>query len=376
MQIARFIFLLCFLPVLVYRLWRLWRFPASAPAIAVTCFGVVMWFWLLAFTDMVWSHLPAELRAASLGGGVVATVAVCVQVFVLGISGTASPARIRRSRRIIFAVAAIVLVVVTISVSQSQVLLATNDLHGLTNALLDGADGGAIVASVVGNGYLAVALVQLIWAGFRHADRTPVGTGLGLLAVASSFQLVAVVSGGIWRPLTGGHDFASVRYGLVLQSLTGSAGVTLVAVGFLWPPVVLRIQARRDERRLRPLHAALAGLFPQLFPPMESRIRLSDKVFEWSTHIQDGLTLLAQGRQVPLETDHSAPAGPLERALAVTKWLVGQSVPGFSAEWLRPPAGMCDEDWVLAIADGYRHAGEEGLAGQPLSSGSPSTLRR
>lgn len=357
MQTARFAFLLCFLPVLLYRIWRLWRYPATAPAIAVTCFGVIMWFWLLTFTDIVWSLMPAQFRAASMGGLLVTTVAACAQVFILGIGASASQEHMRRGLRVILVVTATILVVVSLSMSQSQVLLATKDLHELTNALLDGADGGAIIGSVAGNGYLAVTLVQLAWVGFRHADRTPVGTGLGILAVASSFEFVAVALGGIWRPLTRGHDLVSVRYGLMLQSLAGSVGVTLLIAGFVWPPVMLRLQAWRDSRRLRPLHDSLARAFPQLFPPEESQMRLSDLVFEWTTHIQDGLTLLAQRGGVPLETDRPAAADLSGRAATVAKWLVGQSVPGFSCEWLRTPVGVSDARWVLAVSDGYRRFG-------------------
>lgn len=357
MQTVRFAFLLCFLPVLLYRIWRLWRYPASAPAIAVTCFGVIMWFWLLTFTDIVWSLMPAQFRAASMGGLLVTTVAACAQVFILGIGASASQEHMRRGLRVVLVVTAAILVVVSLSVSQSQVLLATKDLHDLTNALLDGADGGAIIGSVAGNGYLAVTLVQLAWVGFRHADRTPVGTGLGILAVASSFEFVAVAFGGIWRPLTRGHDLVSVRYGLMLQSLAGSVGVTLLIAGFVWPPVMLRLQAWRDSRRLRPLHDSLARAFPQLFPPEESQMRLSDLVFEWTTHIQDGLTLLAQRGGVPLKTDRPAAADLSGRAATVAKWLVGQSVPGFSCEWLRTPVGVSDARWVLAVSDGYRRFG-------------------
>lgn len=355
MQIVRVVFLLCFLPILLYRIWRLWRHPASAPAIAVTAFGAVMWFWLFLLSDFLWSVLPRQVRAASLAGWFVTTLAACMQIFILGISGSASPSRTRRAWRIVLVVTAIVMVVVAVAAQHSQVLSNTDDLNELTNALLDGADGGAVVASVVSDGYLTVTLVQLIWAGFRHADSTPVGTGLGLLAVASSFEVVCVFFGGIWRPLTGGHDVISARYGFLLQGVGGGVGVTLMAVGFLWPPVMLRIQARRDEQRLGPLHDEFVRLFPQLFPPMESRIRLSDKIFEWATHIQDGLTLVAQSRELPLETDTSAPKEKSARALAVANWIVGLSNTGFSGEWLRAPAGVSDEAWVLAIADAYRN---------------------
>ncbi|MGL5440864.1 hypothetical protein [Mycobacteroides stephanolepidis] len=88
---------------------------------------------------------------------------------------------------------------------------------------------------------------------------------------------------------------------------------------------------------------------------MESQIRLSDKVFEWSTHIQDGLTLLAQSRELPLGTDTPAPKDGSARALAVANWIVGQADSGFGGEWLHAPSGVSDEAWVLAIADAYRN---------------------
>lgn len=358
MDVARIIFLICFLPVLLYRIWRLWRHPASAPAVAVTAFGVVMWFWLFLLSDPLWYLLPVQVRAASMAGWVVATVAACVQIFVLGISGSASPDRMRRDWRIVLSVTAVVLVVIGVAAQRSQVLSTAEGLHELLNALLDGSDSGAVVAQVVGNGYLTVVLVQLIWAGFRHADSTPVGTGLGLLALASTFEVICVFFGGVWRPLTGGHDVISARYGLLLQSVGGGVGVTLMAVGFLWPPVVLRVQARRHERRLKPLHDEFGRLFPQLFPPVESQIRLSDKVFEWTTHIQDGLTLLAQSRTLPLVIDTAVPESKSMRAVAVANWIVGQSDSEFSGEWLRAPVAISDEAWVLAIADAYRNHAE------------------
>ncbi|SHZ34860.1 Uncharacterised protein [Mycobacteroides abscessus subsp. bolletii] len=108
---------------------------------------------------------------------------------------------------------------------------------------------------------------------------------------------------------------------------------------------------------------------------MESRIRLSDKVFEWGFHIQDGLTLLAQRRGDPLVAGRPVAEESSARAGVVAKWLVGQPVPGFSREWLHAPDGVSDESWVLAIADAYRERQED--AEFPASlSGMPSTLRR
>lgn len=373
MVIARVIFMICFLPVLVYRVWRLWRYPASAPAIAVTCFGIALWLWLILLSDFWWSALPAVVRAVSMGGCFVVIVAACTQIFVLGISGSAAAAQAQRGRRTIAAVTIVIIAVVAISASRSPLLMETQDLYTVTNALLHSPDRWAIVSSVVGNGYLAVSLLQLAWVGFRHADWTPVGTGLGLLAVAASFEIFSVVFGGVWRPLAGGRDVVPDKFGVVLQGVSGSVGLSMLALAFLWAPVVLRVRARRDASRLRPLRAALVRMFPQLFPPGESQIRLSDLVFEWTTHIQDGLTLLAQHQRIPMHTAIAVPQNQADRAAQVMNWLIGEPAAGFSCEWLRAPAGVSDEGWILVIADDFRCSGKplvaDPIARHPESAG-------
>ncbi|WP_078311549.1 MULTISPECIES: hypothetical protein [unclassified Mycobacterium] len=353
LQAVRIAVLIGFLPVLLFRIWRLVRYPMSIPAIAATVFGLWVWFWMLMFTEPVWSVMPSYVHAVSIGGWAPVWMAGCLQIFVIGISGDVSQVWIRRGLRATFAVTGLVLAVVAVAVSQSRVLLSSDDMFTLTNALLDGGDRGAAIAEVVSSGYLAVVLVQLAWVGFRHADRTPVGVGLGLLATAAVLQLIAIAFTGIWRPLTGGGVGISGRYGPLLQILPGCIGAALMVVGFAWPPVMLRIQARRELRRLRPLHDAFIEMYPGLFPPTESQIRLSDLVFEWLAHIQDGLTLLSQSHGIPVETSVPIPVDHVDHVQEVANWISGQSVLGISHEWLRPPTGMSDQAWVLAIADAY-----------------------
>ncbi|OHU78603.1 hypothetical protein [Mycobacteroides chelonae] len=358
LQAVRVAVLIVFLPVVLYRIWRLVRYPTSIPAIAATVFGVWVWFWMLIFTEPVWTAMPASVHAVSMGGWAPVWMAGCLQIFVIGINGDVSQVWIRRGLCATFAVTGLVLIVVAVAVSQSRVLVSSADMLALTNALLDGGDRGAAVAQVVSSGFLAVVLVQLAWVGFRHADRTPVGVGLGLLAMAAVLQLTAIALTGVWRPLTGGGMGIGGRYVPLLQILPGCAGAALMVVGFAWPPVMLRVQARRELRRLRPLHDALVGMFPGLSPPAESQIRLSDLVFEWVAHVQDGLTILSQRREVPVETGWAPPADQIGRVVEVANWISGQSVSGFSCEWLRPPMGMSDQAWVLAIADAYRNCME------------------
>lgn len=375
LQVARVAFLWCFLPVLLYRLWRLWRYPTSVPAIAATSFGICVWLWLLVFTDWVWSVMPPLARAVNLGGWWTVAIAGCLQVFVVGIRGDTSPARIRRGLVTTLAVTAVFLIAVTVAASQSKLLLTTNDMYAVIDALTVSGDFWSRTALVAGGGFAAVVFAQLAWVGLRHADRTPVGTGLGLLAIASVLEIVATVIGGILRPLGVGWGVMDRPFWLWAGTIAGCVGAILITAGFLWPPMALRVGALRDQRRLKPLHDAMTGLFPQLFPPTESRIRLSDLVFEWESHIQDGLTLLAQAREVPLANDRPAAMDLPERATAVARWVVGQTIPGFSYEWLRSPDGVSDQDWVLAIADAYRER-QDGFAAPASLSGMPSTLRR
>lgn len=357
LQVLRIVILLCLLPALLYRLWRLWRYPTSVPAVAATSFGMFVWLSLLVFTERVWTAMPSVARAISTGGLWTVALAGCLQVFVVGIRGDVSSARIHRGLRVTLMATAVLSVAVAVAASQSRILLTTKNLPTVVNALVDGGDPGCTAALLISCGFAAVVFIQLAWVGLQHADHTPVGTGLGLLATASMFQLVPTVCGGIWRPLTHGQGFMGSTYGLWLQTWPAGVAAILTFIGFVWPPVVLNIRARRDVRRLRPLRDALNHRFPGLFPPSGQRIRLSDLVFEWDTHIQDGLTLLAQSRQTPVFTRKEVPHSLTERARSVTDWIVGRSVAGFSCEWLRAPEGVRDEDWVISIADGYRRFG-------------------
>ncbi|KRQ20635.1 hypothetical protein AOT83_01675 [Mycobacteroides sp. H001] len=372
---VRPVILVCFLPIVLYRVWRVVRHPTSVPAVAATAFGVLMWFWILEFTDAVWSALPPIVHAASAGGWAAITIGACLQVFVIGIAGDASPERIRRGLRLTAITATLALVVVAVLASRSRVLMGAGDAYALAEAFLSGDDPWAVAALVVGNIYIMFVAIQLVWIGFRHADRTPLGVGLGLMATGAMFQLVASSFGGVWRPLSRGTGGTDSVLGLWLQTWSGCIAAVLMVAGFLWPPVMLRVQAHRDVRRLRPLHDSFAGLFPGLFPPKASRMRLTDLAFEWITQIQDGLTLLAQARGVPLNTSAQIPVDGVEHIDSVTNWLTGQSVPGFSAEWLRAPAGTSDEEWIFAIADAYRER-QEDLEAPASLSGMPSTLRK
>ncbi|WP_078354516.1 hypothetical protein [Mycobacteroides chelonae] len=372
LQTVRPVILACFLPVLLYRVWRVVRQPTSVPAVAATAFGVSWWLWFLVFTDEVWAVLPPIAHAVTIGGWAAISIGACLQVFVIGISGDTSPARIRRGLRITSLVAITALVLVAVLVSHSRVLMSTGDVYELAAKLYSGGDPWAVAALVMSCVYLMFVEVQLAWVGFRHADCTPVGVGLGLMAIAGIFQFVATLFGGVWAPLARGEGLVGSTFGRWLQTWPGCIAAILMVAGFFWPPVMLRVQAYRVVKSLRPLHDALAGLFPGLFPPKQSRIRLSDLAFEWSTQIQDGLTLLAQRREVPPKTDHPMPP---DRINDVTNWLTGKSVLGFSAEWLRTPGGVSDEEWVLEIADAYRER-QEDLEAPASLSGMPSTLRK
>lgn len=343
MQTVRVAVLVCFVPVLLYRIWRLWRYPSLLPGKAVTGFGVLLWLWLLAFTDSVWSVLPTWLRAVSAGGWAAVTLAACLQAFVLGISDHTTPARVRRHLWITFTTAGCVLVVVATATLVSDTSAVLQDPYVFTNSLMEGRDPGLLVSSVTSTAYVALILVQLIWTGARNVSRTPVGIGLGLLAAASAVELVVLVSGGIWAPLAHGEVWEGRRFGPWFFIVPAFGVTALVMVG--------------------------------LGPPVDPATRLPDLAFEWATHIQDGLTLLAQARGVPLSTYAPIPADAAARSASVANWITDQVVPGFSCEWLQAPASTSDEMWVHEIAKAYRERQEDAEVPASLS-GMPSTLRR
>ncbi|MEC4838454.1 hypothetical protein R2325_02430 [Mycobacteroides chelonae] len=138
LQAVRVAVLIVFLPVVLYRIWRLVRYPTSIPAIAATVFGVWVWFWMLIFTEPVWTAMPASVHAVSMGGWAPVWMAGCLQIFVIGINGDVSQVWIRRGLRTTFIVTGLVLIVVAVAVSQSRVLASSADMFALTNALLDG----------------------------------------------------------------------------------------------------------------------------------------------------------------------------------------------------------------------------------------------
>lgn len=111
LQAVRVAVLIVFLPVVLYRIWRLVRYPTSIPAIAATVFGVWVWFWMLMFTEPVWSVMPPYVHAVSIGWAPV-WMAGCLQIFVIGISGDVSQAWIRRGLRATFIATGLVLVAV------------------------------------------------------------------------------------------------------------------------------------------------------------------------------------------------------------------------------------------------------------------------
>ncbi|MUM19578.1 hypothetical protein FZI91_21060 [Mycobacterium sp. CBMA271] len=371
----RLVVLASFLPVLLYRIWRMWRRPISPAAMAITGFGVLLWLWLLAYTDAVWAVLPVVVRSIVMSGTGAVLMITCVQIFVVSSSGYAPPAMIRRDRRIILAVAACVLVVVAVAASQSHIAATVGDPYTFTKVLYETSDRSLMVAFAVSDAYVAAVLIQFVWLGWRYADMTPVGLGLGFLAAAAAVELVAMVSGGVWNPLRWFGVEPDRDIELSIQTALGCVVSILVVTGFLCPPIMLYLQARKNVRRLRPLRDVLSARFPGLYPPVESGIRLSDLVFEWTTHIQDGLTMQAQSEQLPHKTKASAPAQKSDHVVAIVDWLDGRPAAGFSSEWLRPPSGMSDEAWVLAIADAYRSCQEDSDF-PALSSGMPSALRR
>ncbi|MBB4856222.1 hypothetical protein HNP40_003638 [Mycobacteroides chelonae] len=48
---------------------------------AATGFGLLVWIWMLAFTDRVWAAMPPGMHAVSMGGWAIMTMTGCLRIF-------------------------------------------------------------------------------------------------------------------------------------------------------------------------------------------------------------------------------------------------------------------------------------------------------
>ncbi len=349
MQAVHIVLLSLVLAVVLYRAWRWWQHP-TIPGAAVVMFGASLWLWALWDIPGVWSVLPEGLQIFQFAAGTIIAPAASLHVLVVSI--TNPPERNVHSR-------------IGIIVASASTMIAVVLLISFTTALPDGSpysihaasDQISIVAAtVITHAYTAAIFIHIISIGVRETDRSPVGTGIGLVAAASVFELFPVIHGGIWTPLALhlGREITP-RDHMVFQIAPGIVATLLFLAALIWPPWQSRAIARRQLRILAPLRQALTAQFPDLGPPTPRGTQASDLVYEWTAQIQDGLSLTAQHRNIPLGTAQP-PADDTEHAGAVINWLRDESAAAINEAWLNPPPTMTAAQWTLALAKAHIHA--------------------
>lgn len=350
--------LVCLLPLVAHRTqrWLQHRSPVTAiTAVAVT----VLWMWLL--LGWLWELMPPLVQAMEMTGAPGVVMVSVMQLFVV------SQRQRVRARHVWVVVVAGAGVLAVMAVALVATQATSLDLHAYRFDVAAHPDNaGLAVAVVTANVYIATILAQVIWLCLRYADNTATGWGLSLLAAGSAASLVPVIHDGICLQSTAPGDAGY----LWLKAVPAALAWVFILAGFATPPLAVYVNAAWRLRQLKPLRQYLIEALPALDAPLMPGTARADRVHEWCSQIQDGLTLTAQQHRLPI---HGAepPVASSARVGAVARWLANGDEPALNCTWLTTPTAMCDEDWVLAIAAAYRHhKRDHGL------SESPSTLRR
>lgn len=362
--------LLIFTPLVALRIRQSWRHRSSVPAVAAGAGATLLYVAWLTGLQQVWQLQPASFRGVL---DVVlwdVLVAACLQVFMVGAGSDIPADRLRRRVRVLIAVAAIVFVVVLVlSVRAPRCVNA--DMYVCSSMPIP---RNQVPTALIAASYIVAVLVHSAWLGFRRANRTPTGWGMGLLACGCVAYTIAGLHAGFYRTLTAGGQLESFTSSWAIEGAAASAGTALIIAGFVYPPVAVRVRTYRCLRRLAPLWALALSYYPTLAAASGHRLSVSERLWEQVAHLQDALTLSAQLRRTPLHGD-APPPMLANHAGAVARWFAGDTVPHLNCRWLQAPASATAAQWMLAVADTYRTCARAYAEVSP-DSGMPSTLRR
>lgn len=340
LPVVNAVVLACLLPVLVYRMWR-WR-QRRSPATALSAVAVsVLWLWVV--LSWWWEMLPPLIQALEITGAPGVIMDTVILAYILTLRRASPPLHLWLVAATGFIVLAVMVVAIVVSDATSL------DLHSYRFSMSHPTNTGLVVALLVANMYVAAVLSQMVWLGVRSADNTPTGWGIGLFAVGAAACLVPVVRDGIAMQGTAPGDAGYVWF----KAAPAAVAVVCVVAGFTVPPLAVYAQARRKLFRLRLFRDYLISKFPSLDMPLAPGASHTDRVHEWCSQIQDGLTLIAQERQLPLQGDEP-PSEFSVHAAAVIDWVLGEQSPGLNYIWLVPPEPVKSPDWLLTLADHYR----------------------
>ncbi|SKZ39169.1 Uncharacterised protein [Mycobacteroides abscessus subsp. massiliense] len=365
--------LVVFTPLVVLRIRQSWRHRSSIPAVAAGAGATVLYVAWLTGLQQVWQLQPAALRGVLDVALWDVVIAACLQIFMVGAGSDIPASRLRQRVRVLIAIAATVFgVVLALSLRAPRCVNA--DMYVCSSMPIPRDQvPTALIAAV----YISAVLVHCAWLGFRRANRTAAGWGMGLLACGCTAYLICVVHAGFYRTLSPGGQLESFTGSWAVEGAPASAGTAFIIAGFVYPPVAVRVHAYRCLRRLAPLWALALSYYPTLAAASGHRVSVSERLWEQVAHLQDALTLSAQLRRAPLHGD-APPPMLADHAGAVARWFAGDTVPHLNCRWLQAPASTTVVQWMLAVADSYdtHRAREQTYAEVSSASGMPSTLRR
>ncbi|MBA0044735.1 hypothetical protein [Mycobacteroides sp. LB1] len=321
-------------------------------------FAVSIWPWALCDIEPIWGKLPPQIQAFHAAGGIGVVASASAWVLVIEACGQADHVTRRKKIQRLVVGAAITLAAVAALTGSAVSTPGGGDFFTyLTEPRRDSLS--LLAATLIGHIFAAGVLTHLALLAVWRIDRTPAGRGLGLLGAAGSAVAIAVVTRGICAELFQWYGHPPPAWcGLTVQTSAVTAGAVLAISALTWPPLALHYQARRELRRLRPLRDALIELFPGLVPPQPFAVRLTDLVPEWIGQIQDGLSLMAQYRDLPLE-NAAPPHDRTKHVQAAIDWIKGQSPLGISASWLQAPTPLTNSEWIRVLADAFHPGGSQ-----------------
>lgn len=339
-------------PAVLYRGWRWWTGRPSLALAASAIFAVSIWPWALCDIEPIWAALSPQAQAFHAAGGIGVVASASAWVLVVEACGQADrPIRRKKIQRLVAGATITFVAVAALTVSTVSTPGGSDFFTYLTEPRRDSLS--LLAATLIGHSFAAAVLAHLALLAMRRMDHTPAGQGLGLLGAAGGAVAIAVVTRGICAELFQWNGYSPPTWcGLTVQTSAITAGAVLAISALTWPPAALRRQVRHTLRRLQPLHDALIELFPGLAPPRQFRVGLTAVPPEWIGQIQDGLSLLAQYRDLPREAS-SPPENRTKHIQAVIDWIHGQSPLGMSTVWLHAPPQLTNTEWIQVLADAF-----------------------
>jgi hypothetical protein len=305
---------------------------------------------LLVDTALGWPNISVGLSQAAL-------VASAAGSFVMttSVASTRSPKVTRRWAVVQYTVAA--------AIAVATLVLFLNDGRGAemsTKEYLKSNIGlsGEVFDWLVPLLYVLLVLSVVAGVGMRLSNASRRGRAL-LIFTAGMALLVAASAFFVGRAV-GGTRFVGVSTAVTMVV----CAMGIVAAGALLPTLEDWVGARRDLRRIAALRDEMGRRHPDIGIGVRPRGPLVFRVAEQLSLISDALYL--EGARATQHTDHDNGSEPLpaqitaaEQARAVARWIaagpdeIGAAFPGRS--WLRQPPDCPDRDWILEIADQYRH---------------------